>query len=106
MSNSAFVLEGDEQIREGESRPIAVTFPQFTTMSTGGTEVFVNGSTVSVDYLTGSTSIVGNVLTAGTITIPSGQGGLAAVVEAGITVGGNKYKAGIVYRVLRPGSQR
>ena len=106
MSGSAFVLEGDESIREGESRPVVVSFPQFSTMSTGGTEVFVNGSTVTADYMTGSTVITGNVLSAGTITVPSGQGGLAAVVEAGVNVDAHKYKAGIVFRVLRPGTQR
>ena len=100
-----FVLEGDEQIREGESRPVVVAFPQFSTMSTGGTEVYVNGSTVTTDYMTGSTVITGNVLSAGTITVPSGQGGLAAVVEAAVSVDAHKYKAGIVFRVLRPGSQ-
>ena len=99
-----FVLEGDEPIRETASRPVAITFPQFSTMSTGGTEVLVNGSTVTTDYLTGTTSITGNVLTAGTITIPTGQGGLAAVVEASVRVDGHKYTAGKVYRVLRPGS--
>ena len=106
MSGSAFVLEGDEQIREGESRPVVVSFPQFSTMSTGGTEVYVNGSTVTADYMSGSTVITGNVLSAGTITVPSGQGGLAAVVEAGVNVDSHKYKAGIVFRVLRPGTQR
>ena len=104
--SDAFVLEGDEQIREGESRPVVVAFPQFSTMSSGGTEVFVNGSTVTGDYMTGSTTITGNVLSAGTFTVPSGQGGLAAVVEAAVTVDAHKYKAGIVFRILRPGSQR
>src|SRR3972149_3111743 len=104
--SDAFVLEGDESIGEGESRPVVVSFPQFSTMSTGGTEVFVNGSTATADYMSGSTVITGNVLSAGTITIPSGQGGLAAVVEADITVDAHVYRTRIVYRVLRPGSQR
>src|SRR3990172_6425092 len=104
--SDAFVLEGDEQIGEGESRPVVVSFPQFSTMSTGGTEEFVNGSTVTTDYMTGSTVITGNVLSAGTITIPSGQGGLAAVVEADVTVDAHVYRTRIVYRVMRPGSQR
>ena len=102
----AFILEGEEQIREGESRPVAITFPQFSTMSTGGTEVFVNGSTATTDFMSGSTSIVGNVVTAGVVTIPGGTGGLTAVVEVGVTIGGNKYKSGVVYRILRPGSAR
>lgn len=102
--SEAYVLEGAEQIREGESRPVVVAFPQFSTMSTGGCEVYVNGSTVSADYLSGSTTITGNVVSAGTITIPSGQGGLTAVAEVGVTVDGHAYKVGAVYRIIRPGS--
>lgn len=100
----SFVLEGEEEIREGESRPIVISFPQFSTMSTAGTHVLINGSTADTDYLTGSTTITGNVLSAGTITIPAGQGGLAAVVEAGVSVDGHVYKAGSVFRILRPGA--
>ena len=101
-----FVIEGEETLREGESRTPAVVFEDFGTVSTGGTEVYVNGSSQSATYLTGSTVASANVLTLPLITIPSGVGGLTVVVEVRVVANSQNWKTGIVYRILKPGSQR
>ncbi len=99
-----FVLEGDQIMREGESRAYALTWGQFSTISTAGTAAYVNGSDDTTNLLSGSTSVVANVQVAPLITIPDGFGGLTVVVEPAIASGGVVYKTGIVIHVLKPGS--
>jgi len=106
MSGEPFIIEGENTVREGESRTPAVVFEDFASVSTGGTEVYVNGSTQTATYLTGSTVATANVLTLPLITIPTGVGGLTVVVEPRVVANGQNWKTGIVYRVLKPGSQR
>jgi len=101
-----FVIEGESIIREGESRTPAVVFEDFASVATGGTEVFVNGSTQSATYLTGSTVASANVLTLPLITIPTGVGGLTVVVEPRIVANGQNWKTGLIFRVLKPGAAR
>src|SRR3990167_2052327 len=101
-----FVIEGEETLREGESRMPAVVFEDFGTVATGGTEVYVNSSSQSAAYLTGSTVASANVLTLPLITIPVGVGGLTVVVETRVVANSQNWKTGIVYRILKPGSQR
>ena len=49
-----FVIEGEQTLREGETRTPAVVFEDFATVATGGTEVYVNGSTQSATWLSGA----------------------------------------------------
>ena len=99
-----FILEGDQIMREGESRAFALTWSQFSTMSSGGAEAYVNGSEDTTSILSGSTTITGNVQTVPLVTIPIGFGGLTIVVEPAMQSGGVKYKTGIVIHVLKPGA--
>ena len=101
-----FIIEGEATLREAETRTPAVVFEDFATISTGGTEVYVNGSTQSATYLSGTTVATNNVLTLPLITIPAGVGGLTVVVEPRVSANGQFWKTGIVYRILKPGSQR
>ena len=101
-----FIIEGENIIREGESRTPAVVFEDFATISTGGIEVYVNGSTQTATYVSGSTVATANTLTLPLITIPTGVGGITVIVEPRITANGQFWKTGIVYRILKPGSQR
>jgi len=99
-----FILEGDQIIREGESRVFALTWNQFSTMTSGGCEAYVNGSSDSAAILSGSTTITGNVQTVPLVTAPTGYGGLTIVVEPAMVSGGAKYKTGIVLHVLKTGA--
>ena len=74
-------------------------------MSTAGTEAFVNGSSDSAAIISGSTAVSGNVQTLPTITVPTGYGGLAIVIEPTVSVSGSTYASGIVIRVLKPGQE-
>jgi len=99
-----FILQGDQIMREGESRAFALTWSQFSTISSGGCEAYVNGSTDSATILSGTTSFSENVQTVPLITIPTGYGGLTVVVEPAMNSGGVVYKTGIVLHVLKPGA--
>jgi len=101
-----WVLEGEVTVREGDSRSPAVVFEDFATITTGGTEVFVNGSTQTATYVTGSTVATNNVLSLPLITFPVGVGGLTIVVEPRVGANSQNWKTGLVYRVLKPGAQR
>lgn len=101
-----FILEGEVVVREGDSRIPAVVWEDFATISTAGTEAFVNGSTDSATYLTGTTLVSANVQTLPTITFPAGSGGLTVVLEPRVTANSQNWKTGIVYRVLKPGAAR
>ena len=56
-----FILERDQIMRESESRAFALTWGQFSTISTAGTAAYVNGSDDTTNILSGSTSVVENV---------------------------------------------
>ena len=99
-----FILEGEQIMREGESRAFALTWSQFSTLSSAGCEAYVNGSTDSASILSGSTSFVENVQTIPLITIPSGYGGLTIVIEPAMNSANVTYKTGIVIHVLKPGA--
>ena len=101
-----FIIEGEQTLRESETRTPAVVFEDFATISTAGTEVYVNGSSQSATYLSGSTVVSANVLTLPLITIPAGVGGLTVIVEPRIVANGQRWATGIIYRVLKPGSAR
>ena len=101
-----FVLEGEQIVREGESRTPAVVWDDFSTVSTGGVEVFVNGSSQTITFVSGSSVVTANVQTLPLITFPSGSGGLTVVVEPSVNANGQRWRTGIVFRVLKPGSQR
>ena len=101
-----YVIEGEQTIREGETRTPAVVFEDFATISTGGTEAFLNGSTQSATYLSGTTVATNNTLTLPLITIPAGVGGLTLVIEPRVSANGQFWKTAIIYRILKPGAQR
>ena len=101
-----FILEGEQTVREGESRSPAFVFEDFSTVSTGGTELFVNGSTQSAVYLSGTTVVTANVVTAPLISFPVGSGGLTAVLEIRVGANGQNWKTAAIFRILKPGSQR
>jgi hypothetical protein len=101
-----WVLEGEETVREGDTRIPSVVWEDFDTVSTAGTEAYVNGSSDSANLLSGSTTATGNTLTLPTITFPSGSGGITIVVEPAVSANSQTWKTGIIYRVLKPGSAR
>jgi len=99
-----FILEGEQIMREGESRAYALTWSQFSTISTAGCAAYVNGSLDTTNVLSGSTTVTGNVQTVPLVTVPSGYGGLTIVIEPAMASGGVTYKTGIVIHVLKPGA--
>ena len=100
-----FVLEGEQIMREGESRTFSVVWSQFSTMSTAGVEAFVNGSSDSAAILSGTSAVAGNVQQWPLVTIPTGYGGLAVVIEGTVSVAGSTYATAAVIRILKPGSE-
>jgi len=108
MPTSPYILEGEEILREGESRVFSVIWEDFTTMSTGGggAEGYVNGSSDSANLFSGSTTVTGNTLTLPTFTVPAGLGGTNIIIEPVMSANSQVYKTGIVVRVLKPGSER
>lgn len=100
-----FCLEGEQILREGESRVYSIVWSQFSTMSTAGVEIFTNGSSDSAAILSGTSAVAGNVQQLPTITVPTGYGGLTLVAEATVAVAGSTYATGIVIRVLKPGQE-
>ena len=108
MATSPFIIEGEEILREGDSRVFSIEWEDFTTMSTGGggAEGFINGSTDSANLFTGTTSVTGNTLTLPTFTVPAGSGGSNIVIEPVMSANSQVYKTGIVIRVLKPGVER
>ena len=111
MAESPFILEGEEVMREGESRVFAIVWEDFTAISTntaagGGVEGFVNGSSDSANLFTGTTAVAGNTLTLPLFTVPAGLGGSNIVIEPDMEANGQVYKTGITVRVLKPGAMR
>lgn len=111
MGESPFVLEGDQIVREGESRIFSVIWDDFGAISSAGVEAFINGSTQStgaeglLSSASGSTVFAGNVQTLPTLTVPAGSGGVAIVIEPAMKSGDQVYKTGIVCIVLKPGEE-
>lgn len=104
MSES-FIIEGEQPLREGEVRTFDIVWPNFTSVSSGVTTAYRDGTDVSAAVLTGSEATSGNVQTLRTATIPSGYGGTTIVLEAKIDVSGQTFKQGIVCPILRPGAE-
>ena len=102
----SFILEGENVVREGESRTPSVVWEDFTTVSTGGVEVYVNGSSETASYVSGSSVVTANTQTLPLVSFPSGSGGLTVVVEPRVVANSQSWKTGIIYRVLKPGSAR
>ena len=106
---SPFVLEGEQILREGETRTFAVVWDDFVTLTSstaaGGSEAYINGSSDSANLFAGSTAFSGNVQTLPTLTVPAGSGGVAIVVEPHMVSGGLFYQIGIVCRILKPGDE-
>ena len=103
---NTFVLEGEEIIRELERRIPAIVWEDFATLTTAGVEMYINGSSVSATWLSGTSLVTGNVQTCPTITVPTGAGGLTAVLEAAVIANSQTWKTGVVYRILKPGAQK
>ena len=101
-----FVLESGDILREGERRIPSVVWEDFSILTTAGVEMFVNGSSVSATWLSGTSAVTGNVQTCPTITVPVGAGGLTAVLEAAVIANSQTWKTGVVYRILKPGAQK
>ena len=103
-----FVLEGEIVTREGVEHIESVVWDDFATVTTNGlTEAYINGSSDTATLMAGGTSAVsGNTYTVPKLTIPTGSGGVTIVVEPSIDTGGLAKKTGIIYRVLKPGTQR
>ena len=101
-----FVLEGEVSVHEGESRTPAVVWEDFASVSTRGTEVYVNGSTAAGTYLTGSSVASGNTVTLPLITFPAGSGGLTVVVQSRVTANSQAWATNLVYRVYKTGASR
>jgi hypothetical protein len=108
MADSPYILEGEVILREGESRQFAVTWDDFASISTNaGIEIYVNGSTDTATWVASNDpSVTGNTLNLPAFIVPSGTGGVTAVIEANMAVSGIVYKTGIVCRILKPGAER
>ena len=107
-ATAPYVLEGEEIMREGESRIFAIIWDDFTTISTGGggAEGYVNGSSDSANLFTGTTVVTGNTLTLPKFTVPTGLGGTNIVIEPAMSANTQVYRTGIVVRILKPGAER
>jgi hypothetical protein len=106
MAEEMFVLEGPQSIREGETVAPAIVWPGYTSVSSGTTEAYKNGSSCSAGCLSGADSVTGNVHNAQTFTPPAGYGGSWVVLECGIDVtGGSHLKTAIAYYVMKPGAE-
>ena len=103
MSDTAWVREGPQTLREGQEKRFAVVWEGAATVTSGTDEIYANGSTQTV--LTGSISIVGNVESTRLLTVPSGAGGLTYVWEVAAVVDGNLTKAGVQIEILKPGQE-
>ena len=108
MATTPYVLEGEEIMREGETRVFSVVWEDYTTISTGGggAEGYVNGSSDSANLFAGSTTVTANTLTLPTFTVPAGLGGTNIIIEPVMSANGQVYKTGITIRVLKPGAAR
>jgi hypothetical protein len=102
-NESPYVLEGSLVVREGEVHAHTLEWPFWSSVSTAGTEVYVNGSTQTATWLGGSTSAAGNVTTLSSLTVPAGLGGSTAVVEVSGTNSGETRVMGIIHIVIKPG---
>ncbi len=107
MAEDTFVLEGEVITREGVQHVGVVVWDDYASVSTnGGTEAYINGSSDTANLLAGTSVATGNTYTLPTLTIPVGSGGVTIVVEPSIDAAGLAKKTGIIYRVLKPGTQR
>ena len=109
-ASAPFVLEGEEIMREGESRTFSIVWEDFSTISTGGggVEGYVNGSSDSANLFQvgASTVVTGNTLTLPKFTVPTGLGGTNIAIEPAMAANTQVYRTGIIVRVLKPGSER
>ena len=111
MTESPYVIEGEETLREGERRQFAVIWDDFSAITTNGCEAYINGSSDSGNLLSGSSAVAGNTLTLPTLTVPAGSGGVTIVLEPHVGVSGvstavASYKTGLICRILKPGAER
>jgi len=104
MAEGLFILEGPQPLREGEVRTFAIQWPDFTTVSSGETLLYKDG-TLSTSLLSGSEATSGNIQTCRTLTVSTGLGGTTLVLEAFVDVSGQTYGVGIVCPILRPGQE-
>jgi hypothetical protein len=102
-NESPYVLEGKLIVREGEVHAHTLSWPFWSSVSTAGTEVYVNGSSQTTAWLGGSTSVSGNVTTLSSLTVPAGLGGSTAVVEVSGVNGGETRVMGVIHIVIKPG---
>ena len=96
-----WVLQGDQPLREGEIRAFSVTWPDFSSVSSGATKTYRNGSSETLS--TGTDAVSGNVHTLKTNTVPAGYGGTIVITESKVDIGGESYKVGIRSPILKPG---
>jgi hypothetical protein len=102
--DNPYVLEGKMVVREGDVLAHTLSWPFWSSVSTAGTNVYLNGSSQSAGTWLGGTSVVsGNVTTLSSLTIPAGLGGSTVVIEVGGTNGGETRKMGIIHIILKPG---
>ena len=80
------VLQGYQPLREGEIRAFSVTWPDFSSVSSGATKTYRNGSSETLS--TGTDAVSGNVHTLKTITVPAGYGGTIVITEPRGDIGG------------------
>ena len=105
MPESPFVLEGEQILRETETRIFSVVWDDFDTISSAGVEAYINGSSESAVVLSGSSVFSGNVQTLPKLTVPTGSGGTAIVLEPAMKSGNQIFKTGIICIVLKPGDE-
>ena len=110
MTESPFVLEGDQILREGEVRIFSIVWDDFVSVSSAstaaGVEAYINGSTDTGNLLASTVhTYSGNVQTLAALTVPAGSGGTAIIIEPSMASGSQTYKTAIVCRILKPGEE-
>lgn len=106
-ADGAYILEGKQIVRELDSLKYTLQWSFWPSVSSGGYEIYINGSSVTSDgewnVADDTTSVSGNSAILGRFTIPSGLGGTTAVVEVAGTYEGETVKVAIVHTILKPG---
>ena len=105
MADELYVIEGPGAAREGEILNYALVWSGATTVSSGVTSAYRNGTDVSATVLSGSDSVSGVTQTMKVVTVPVGYGGSRIVLEVLAVVDGNTLKVGRTIKILKVGEE-
>lgn len=103
MRRDVTVNESPIHLTAGESRAYTVTFEQASTVASTSAKIYKGGTDSTATYMSGSTSVSGNVVTLPTIS--SLIGGERYVVELAATVDGQSLIKVLMLIVRLAGSE-